>query len=417
MTSSKDVLKDIDTDSLKKEIKEELIKREIMMGLDDDEIDLGELVGVIWKRIRMVVALPLFIAVFAAVYSLSMPNFFQANTTIFVHVKGGGGGMAALLGNLPFGGGLMGGGGGSAEYLMAYLKSRAMTTEIIKRFNIATDTLIVGENLEKLEFDDILKIMDGVVNVTKDKDGLITVAVETKSATVSADLAEGYLELLNTFSKGPAKEKHRFIESQLTKVSKELEEAEIKFKAFQDKNKLVAIGDQTKGVIEKLVKLQAERVESEIALTMQNSLLKASGNVPELVKVEAQKLGEEAKLKALGEVISETEKLLEGLPTLALDYARLMRELNVKEKVFATLTEQNEMAKISEAEEGSQFEVIDHARPPDRKSKPKRAMIVILAGSAAGMLAVFLAFLLEYFEKRRHAAMRANGNKISAVVS
>ncbi|MBF0501855.1 MAG: hypothetical protein HQM09_17085 [Candidatus Riflebacteria bacterium] len=403
MTSPKEVLKDIDTDSLKKEIKEELIKRAILMGLESDDIDIGQLFGVLWKRIGLVVVLPLLIGILSVFYALSLPPLFKATSTIFVHSKGGGGGMSALLGNLPFGGGMLGGSGGSAEYLTAYLKSRLMTTEIIRKFNIATDTMIVGKNLAELKFDDILKIMDDVVNIGKDKDGLILVTVETKSATLSADISEGYLELLNKFSKGPAKEKHLFIESQLAKISRELEDAEVKFKAFQDKNRLIAIDEQSKALIEKLVKLQSEQMESGIALTMHNSLLKASGNVPELVKIEAQKLGEEAKLKALGELIGETEKLLEGLPALTLDYSRLMRELKVKEKVFATLTEQNEMAKIAEAEEGSQFEIIDHALAPDRKSGPKRSSIVIMATLTTGMMTVFLAFFLEYLEKRRRS--------------
>ena len=59
------------------------------------------------------------------------------------------------------------------------------------------------------------------------------------------------------------------------------------------------------------------------------------------------------------------------------------------------------MAKITEAEEGSQFEVMDQARIPELKSKPKRAIMVILAGLSAGVLAVFLAFLMEFIKKRK----------------
>lgn len=402
MSSEKEEINGIDPKALKKEIKEELLKREILMGLDDDEIDLGELVGVLWKRIRMLVAIPVIVAVLSALYALSLPNYYKAQATIFVHSKGGGGGMSALLGSLPFGGGLGLGGGGSAEYLMVYLKSGVMATEIINRLGIATNPILIGaEPAKEPAFDDLLKLMSGIMSVTKDQDGLIVIAAETKSASLSAQITEAYIDLLAKFSKGPAKEKRRFIESQLAKVSKELEEAESKFKAFQDKNQLIAVDEQSKAVIEKLVKLQSERVESKISLDMQNSLLKSSGNVPELVKIEAQKVAEEAKQKGLGEAIAEVEKKLEGMPALVLDFTRLMRELKVKEKVFATLTEQHEMAKISEAEEGSQFEVIDRARAPERKSKPKRATMVILSFVTAAMLAIFLAFIMEYVEKRR----------------
>ncbi|HNV72858.1 MAG TPA: GNVR domain-containing protein, partial [Candidatus Ozemobacteraceae bacterium] len=122
---------------------------------------------------------------------------------------------------------------------------------------------------------------------------------------------------------------------------------------------------------------------------------------PELVRVEAQKVSEEAKQKTLNEAIAKVEKKLDSLPTLGLQYARLMRDLKVREKVFATLTEQFEMAKIAEAEEGSSFEIIDRPRIPERKSKPSRALICILSAVTAVMLSVFLAFFLEFLEKRR----------------
>lgn len=394
---------DIDPEALKKEIKQELLKREILMGIEDDEIDLFELGQVLWRRWRLVVAMPVAVALLAVVITLLMPNYYKAQTTIFVHAKGGGA-MSSLLSSLPLGGmlGGLGVGGGSAEYLMALLKSRAITDRIIRRFDLATSTLILGDPLPRdLRYDDVLKAVEDMVSITKDKDGLITVAVETKSATFSAEIAEAYLGFLKELTKGPAREKRVFVETQLEKVKRELQEAELAFKAFQDRHQLVALDEQAKALIENLVKLEAAKVESQIALKMQDSLLKASGNVPELVKLEAQKVSEQARQAGLEKAIASVTRQLETVPQLTLEFTRLMRDLKVKEKVFGVLTEQLEMAKIAEAEEGSTFEIIDRARPPERKSKPKRALIVILSGITAGMLGVFLAFFLEFLEKRR----------------
>lgn len=393
---------EIDTESLKKEIKQELIKREIMMGMDDDEIDLFELGKVIWKHWRMVLVMPFVVAVIAALYSLMIPNQFKAKATIFVHSKGGG--MSSILSSLPMAGmlGGIGGGGGGAEYLMAYLKSDDMSGRIINQFGVATNPVLMGENpSEDIKRDDLLKLIGNIANVSKDKDGLITITVETTSASLSAEMTAAYLDNLNMYAKGPATQKRIFIEEQLAKVGKDLEAAETKFKEFQDKNRLVAIDEQARSVVESLVRLESSKVESDVALKMQESLLKSMGNLPELVRIEGQKVSEEARQKALDKAIGDAEKKLDGIPELALQYARLMRELKVKEKVSATLTEQHEMAKISEAEEGSQFEIIDRPFPPERKSKPKRSLIVILSGITAGMLGVFLAFFIEFLEKRR----------------
>jgi len=406
---------DIDTESLKKEIKQELIKREIMMGMDDDEIDLFELGKVLWKHWRMVLVMPFVVAVIAALYSLTIPNQFKSKATIFVHAKGGGG-MSALLSSLPMAGMLGGiGGGGGAEYLMAYLKSDDMSCRIITQFGVATNPILMGKKPpEDVKIDDLIKKIVNIVNISKDKDGLITISAETTSASLSADLAAGYLVNLNMYAKGPATQKRIFIEEQIAKVQKELDEAESKFKAFQDKNRLVAIDEQSRAIVESLVKLESSKVESDVALKMQESLLKSMGNLPELVRIEGQKVSEEARQKALDKAIGDVEKKLEGIPELALQYARLMRELKVKEKVFETLTTQYEMAKISEAEEGSQFEVIDRPYPAERKSKPSRSLMVILSGITAGMLGVFLAFFVEFLEKRRREEAAKAGEKREA---
>ena len=55
------------------------------------------------------------------------------------------------------------------------------------------------------------------------------------------------------------------------------------------------------------------------------------------------------------------------------------------------------MAKLSEAKDVSPFQVILKAKLPERKSKPARAKIVILATSAAFIFSLPLALLTERF--------------------
>ncbi len=395
-----DKYQEIDPEQLKKEVKEELIKREILMGLEEDEIDLFELFRVLVKHWKLVIIMPFVVAVLTALYSLTIPNSFKASSTIFVHSNS----KLSALSSLPFAGMIpgLGGGGGSAEYLMVYLKSKTMSDRIIKRFGIATNPVFIGEKkLEDIKYEDLLKVVERTVSVDKDKDGLISISAETTDPDLSAQIAVAYVEYLSSFARGPQKEKRQFVEKQLEIVKKELENAEEIFKVFQDKHKLFAIDKQASVVIEKLARLEAEKVEAGVSLKMQESLLKSSGNLPELVKIEGQKVSEEAKIIALEKEIEITEKDIALLPQLALEFARLTRDYKVKEKVFGVLTEQFEMAKISEAEEGSQFEVVDSARIPEVKSKPRRSIMVILAGLSAGVLGVFAAFLIEFVNRRR----------------
>lgn len=399
---------EINTDQLKKEVKEELLKREIMMGLQEDEIDLFELLAVLKKYWKLIVVFPVVIAILVAGYSLLMPNYYKAQGTIFVHSTSGGSGMlASLMGNLPIAGlAGLGGSGGGANYLTCFLKSATMSDYIIKRFGIATNPAIIGDKQpdpnEIIYYDDLLKNMEKIVTVDNDvKTGLITISAETMNATTSAEIVTAYIDRLGKFSMGPQKEKRIFIEKQLALVGKELEVTENEYKNFQDKHKMFALDKQTAAAIDKMALLETQRVTSNISLEMQQSLLKSSGNVAELVKMEAQKVAEEAKTEAIKKEIGEMEKELATLPDVSMEFLRLQRNLKVKEKVYAVLIEQYEMAKITEAEEGSQFEVIDQPRIPERKSKPKRAIMVILAGLSAGVLAVFAAFMMEFIKRRK----------------
>ena len=393
---------EINPEELKREVKQELLKQEILCGLEEDEIDLFELAKVLYKHWKLVIVFPFVVAVLVALYSLTLPNHFKASTTVFVHSSGGK--MSSLLSSIPLAGMLGGiGGNSSSDYLKAYLKSRTLSEKIIARFGIATNPAIVGKNLpdEPPKFDDILKKLNSIVSISKDKEGMITISAETLVPEVSAEIAESYVGYLQSFAKGPQKQKRVFVEKQLKKVTKELEKAELALKSFQDKHKLFALEQQTSKMISNLAELESEKIRSGIQVKMQESLLKASGNMPELVKLEGQKVSEEAKLKALDEKITEAESGLKELPDIALQFIRLKREEKIKEKIFGLLTEQFEMAKIAEAEEGSQFEVIDHARAPERKSKPRRSIMVILAGLAAGVLGVFGAFGIEFVNRKK----------------
>jgi tyrosine-protein kinase Etk/Wzc len=89
------------------------------------------------------------------------------------------------------------------------------------------------------------------------------------------------------------------------------------------------------------------------------------------------------------------------VPDLALQYARLMRALKVQETLFALLTSQLEQAKLAEARDTPTVQVLDPAVPADKKSKPRIALNMVIAGVLSLFMAIFLAFFLEYLQRMR----------------
>lgn len=408
---------EINTEQLKKEVKEELLKREIMMGLQEDEIDLFELFSVLKRNWIIIIIFPIIVSIIVAGYSLSLPNFYKSSGTIFIHSSGSMSGLAMLMSNFSGISGLGGSGGDIGNYLTVFLKSATMSNYIIDKFGIATNPAIVGQNFvpnptKPIIRDQLLQKMSKIVSIENDpKQGLITISAETMSATESARIVDAYIKRLTEFAKGPQKEKRKFIEKQLAEKDIELKKAEENFQKYQSENKIFAIDRQAEKYADKLASLETQKATSNISLEMQRSLLKSSGSVPELVKVESQKVAEEAKTEAIQKEINELESQLQSFPEKSLNFLRLQRDLKVKEKLYAVLSEQLEMAKIAEKEERSQFEVIDEARIPELKSKPRRSIMVILSGLSSGVLVVFLVFLKEFIRKRKETENQEKTNK------
>jgi tyrosine-protein kinase Etk/Wzc len=102
------------------------------------------------------------------------------------------------------------------------------------------------------------------------------------------------------------------------------------------------------------------------------------------------------------------------VPSLGEEYLRLMPNFKIQETLVEILTKQFEMiqetlveiltkqfemTKLKEANDVSGLQVIQQARVPDKKTKPKRALIVLGSTFAAIFFSLFLSFVLEYVER------------------
>jgi len=76
-----------------------------------------------------------------------------------------------------------------------------------------------------------------------------------------------------------------------------------------------------------------------------------------------------------------------------MEYIRRVRDVKYYETIFEALARQFELAKLDEAREGAIIQVVDPAIPPDRRSFPKRGLIVIGATFVGFFAGVFVALL------------------------
>jgi len=128
--------------------------------------------------------------------------------------------------------------------------------------------------------------------------------------------------------------------------------------------------------------------------TAQNPDMKRAQQELAAMRIQLDKLQRDAPASA-GDMMVPSSKL----PSAGLDFLRASRELKYNETLFELLAKQYELAKIDEAREAALVQVVEPAIPAERKSKPKRALIVLIAVLAGLMLGILAAFVREAWRK------------------
>lgn len=405
-------------------------EEENTMTYQEDEIDLFEVLGVIWKRKKIIILITVVITTLAIIYSLIATPVYKATAKIIPISSQGTrfsipGEVLGIAGMLGFGGSTA----GSTEIIKAVLNSRELAKLVIKKLDLKrfmypnfwdekTGELKVPP--DKIPQDDEVaeKFISGFVKTTENpKEKTIEISVmfpkhSTLSAIVANEIINSLQEILNQKAYTNAKRNRLFIEEQLNIAKKNLQRAEEDFREFQEKYNVVAIDKQ----MEESIKLYAELVamisEREVKLGVLRKL--TTPDNPEAIAIEQEIKEIRKKLKELeeghskadlkGYILDPGKKIIipiENVPNVALEYIRRKREFELQNEIYKVLLTSLEKAKIEEAKEEISFQVIDYAYPPRYRFKPKRKIIVAIAFTSSIILGAFLALLLEAIGKNK----------------
>lgn len=363
----------------------------------EDEISLLDLLLVLAKRWRMIVGVTLAAGVIAALVTLTMPNIYTARTMILPSQddKGMMSAMMAQLGSLA---GLAGGLGGptTSDLYVTMLKSETVKDPIIDRFKLM-DVYEVKYRADAYGALD----SSAAISLGK-KDGVITIDVDDRDPKRAADIANAYVDELGRvtarLSMGGAGKNRVFFEERLATAQADLARAEDALKTFQSRNKAVAVTEQAKATIEGVAQLRAQLAAKEVELAaLRQSMTDESHEVKNLKALIGNLGGQIARLESGsgGGAVPG----LGAVPQLGQEYVRLMREFKIQETLVELLTKQYEMTKLSEAKDVSPFQVLQKAKVPERKSKPKRSVIVLATTISVGFFMVIFAFIREFGER------------------
>ncbi len=368
----------------------------------DDEINLLEYLLVIVKHKKMISLTCLVTFILTCGITLLMPNIYTSTARI-LPPQDDTGGLSSMLGGMSGLAALAGVsvGGGSGELYVGMMKSRSIEDVIIDKFNL----MEVYDQEYRVK---TYVALEKAVSISIGKgDGIIAVTVEDKDPQRAAAMANSYVDELQKLNVklnlSNAGRERLFLEERLTQVKSDLLAAEESLKEFQEKNKAIRIDAQASAIIEAIAQLKGELASKEVELgvllssqTDQNPQVMALREGIAQIKEQIARLERSPEGKKVSDDIFMATS---DVPELGVQYARLLREFKVQETLYELLTKQYEVAKINEAKNTSSIQVLDEGMVPDKKVKPKRALIVILATFVVGFFALLYAFIREYGQR------------------
>ena len=319
----------------------------------------------------------------AAIVSFILPKTYTATARILPPKDQSSGGLAAALSG-QFGGlaalaGSALGGATNADLMVGMLQSRAVTDRILDQFNLQEvyDT--------EYRVDARKKLLDNLDASVDKKSGILTVEVDDHDPERAANMANAFVDQLDQLSRHlnltEASRQRVFLEGRLVQVNKDLANAEDTLRAFQEEHGAIQVDEQAKSMIDLLGELKGQLMAAQVELGVTQRF--ASGNNPDVDRLKTQIRELRARIHDMeqgqeqrpsGDIFLPTQKI----PDLGLRYGRLLRDVKVQETIYELLTQQYEMAKMQEAKDSPTIQILDKAVVPEKKSKPRRSLIVVM---------------------------------------
>ncbi|MBM3337004.1 MAG: hypothetical protein FJY60_04870, partial [Betaproteobacteria bacterium] len=347
---------------------------------DDDEISLLDLLLTLARQKLVVLGTPVVTGLIGLAAALLITPTFTSKVVLMPPQQSGGGGALGMLGDLGALAGLAGGAlKSSGDLYGGLLKSRLVQDALIDRFKL-------NERYEQKYRFETRKQLEQFTTVQSDKkSGLITIEVEDKDPIIAANIANAYVDELQKSLDGlaitEAARRRLFFEKQLKMAKDHLADAELALRATQEKTKIILPTGQIPAIFSAIGQMRASIAAKEIEInamgsfaTAQNPDMKRAQQELAAMRIQLDKLQRDAPASA-GDVMVPSSKL----PTAGLEFLRASRELKYNETLFELLAKQHELAKIDEAKEAALVQVVESAIPAELKSKPKRALIVLIA--------------------------------------
>jgi capsule polysaccharide export protein KpsE/RkpR len=352
-----------------------------------------------WQHRRQLLRAMGLSAVLSAAVALLLPNHYRSTVSLMPPDQNSSA-TSAMLGALTSkAGSSLGAMAGSmlnlqnsGDTVIGILHSRSVEDEIINRFDLR-------RVYWRKRYVDTRRILERKVDISQDhKSGIITIAVTDRSAKRATDMAQAYVDFLNTevaqLTTTGAHRERVFLEGRLKVVKENLDTSSLALSRFSSRNRTLDLQTQGRAVLDAGASLQGRLIAAESDLRALQQIY--SPDNPRVRSAQARvndlrmNLGRMVGADATPDVeekptaSGELSPSLTQLPLLANTYADLYRRTKILEVIYETLSQEYEIARVEEAKEIPSIKVLDRPMFPEKKSWPPRTLIVLLGTLAGG---------------------------------
>jgi len=355
------------------------------------------------------------ICVLAVLFSLIVPKWFTSTSTLMAPSEDGTGfNLSSVIGALPVSNLFSGGVSDEANRFIAIINSRTLMEEVAHKFDL--QKRYKTKNVELT-----VKRLRKHVNAEINEEGTISISVKAKTKfwptktkdddakSLAQRMCSFIVERLDEYNiklKGEkAGNTRQFIEKRYFQNLQDLAKAEDLFKEYQEKYGVIALEEQTIATINVASQLKGQVIAKEIELGILKNYFGDTNVEYKRVKNELneyKKRYDQFKKGNQEYVFDENKKdlllTINDIPELGVQYLRLFRDVKLQETILEFMLPQYEQAKIQEQKEIPTLQILDDANLPLKKSKPKRAIIVVFMGFLSIVISLLYVFSYEKLE-------------------
>ena len=375
-----------------------------------------------WKRRKFIIKNVIVVTISSIIISLLLPKWFASKAVV---LSSGAGQFNFLSSISPipvadFGLSTI---NEDINNFIAILQSRTVKEYMVKKFNLV-------DRYKQRDIEFAIVAFEEKMELEVTEEGTLEITIIDKDPLIAKEMVTEVLFMLDQINQSigmeAGKYNREFLENRININKKDLEKAELALKTFQEKTGIIDLVAQLSStmqmsaqaynsIFEAYTALYAKKIETETELAVAKTTL--SNNNPTIMQLE--KLLKEQSIQLDQLMIRLDEKLqyllsnispaqidtipniefsvsFNTLPSLGLENARLIREVELQSTIQEILIPQFEQAKLEETKNIPTLQIIDKPKVALNKTKPKRSLIVI----GATVMSFLMSLIFVYTDHR-----------------